>query len=119
MVKEVAFVAYYVRDMTRACRFYGEVIGLKRGAPFNDDWVEFEVGSATFALDTTGEALGIAPGTSSGVAFEVDDIQAMRQRLLDAGVDATEVHEFPPCFACFASDPDGNRFAIHQRKAQP
>jgi predicted enzyme related to lactoylglutathione lyase len=116
MVKELAFVAYYVRDMPRARRFYGDVLGLRPGEWFNDDWVEFDLGNATFALDGTGEELGIMPGTSSGAAFEVDDVAAMRRRLIDAGAEVTEAYEFPPCWTCFARDAEGNRFTIHQRK---
>ncbi len=117
MVKELSFVVYYVCDVMKARRFYGEVVGLRAGEWFNDDWIEFDLGNATFALDATGEELGITSGTSSGAAFEVDDIRAMRQRLLDAGVEATDVYEFPPCWTCFARDPEGNRFILHQRKA--
>ena len=65
MVKELAFVAYYVRDMARARRFYGETLGLRPGELCNDDWIEFDLGNATFALDGSGEALGIVPGSSS------------------------------------------------------
>jgi predicted enzyme related to lactoylglutathione lyase len=115
MVTDLAFVAYYVRDMTRARAFYGDVLGLRPGQWFNDDWIEFDLGNATFALDGTGEELGITPGTSSGAAFEVEDIAAMRLRLLDAGAEVTEIYEFPPCRACFARDTEGNRFTIHQR----
>jgi predicted enzyme related to lactoylglutathione lyase len=117
MVKELSFVAYYVRDVPRARQFYSETVGLRPGEWFNDEWIEFDLGNTTFALDGTGEALGIAPGTSSGAAFEVDDIHAMRLRLADGGANVTEVYEFPPCWACFATDPDGNRFTIHQRKS--
>ena len=116
MVKELAFVAYYVRDVPKARRFYGDVLGLRPGEWFNDDWIEFDLGNATFALDGTAEELGITPGTSMGAAFEVEDIQSMRGRLAEAGAEITEVYEFPPCWACFARDPEGNRFAIHQRK---
>jgi len=116
MVKELAFIAYYVRDVPRARRFYGEVLGLQPGEWFNDGWIEFDLGNATFALDATGEELGITPGTSSGAAFEVDDVDAMRARLLDAGTPVSEVYDFPPCRACFASDPEGNRFTVHQRR---
>lgn len=116
MVKELSFVAYFVRDVPRARAFYGEVLGLRPGECFNDEWIEFDLGNTAFALDGTGEELGIPAGSSSGAAFEVDDIAAMRQRLVDAGAQASEVYEFPPCFACFAKDPEGNRFTIHQRK---
>jgi len=116
MVTELAFMAYYVRDVAAARRFYAEVVGLRPGAWFNEGWIEFDLGNATFALDGTGEELGIAPGSSSGAAFEVDDVHAMRERLAAAGVAVSEVYEFPPCRACFARDPEGNRFTIHQRR---
>lgn len=116
MVRDLAFAAYYVRDVQAARRFYKDVLGLKPGEWFNDDWIEFDLGNTIFALDGTGEALGITPGTSTGVVFEVDDVDAMRQRLVDAGVQATEVRDMPSCRVSFASDPEGNRFAVHQRK---
>ncbi|HLI96283.1 MAG TPA: VOC family protein [Candidatus Baltobacteraceae bacterium] len=117
MINELAFVAYYVRDVPRARQFYGEVLGLRPGQWFNDLWIEFDLGNATFALDGTAEELGITPGTSMGAAFEVDDVESVRQRIIDAGAEVSEIHEFPPCWACFARDPEGNRFVIHKRKA--
>ncbi len=116
MVKELAFVAYSVRDAPRATEFYRGVVGLTPGALSNDEWVEFDLGNATFAIDGAGEGVGMLPGHSTGAAFEVDEINGMRQKLIDAGADITEVYEFPPCWMCFVKDPDGNRFAIHQRK---
>jgi len=116
MIKELSFIAYYVRDVAQARRFYGDLLGLRPGDWFNELWIEYDLGNATFALDGTGEELGIQPGTSSGAAFEVDDIDALRLRLIDAGTTVTEVFDFPPCRACFANDPEGNRFILHQRK---
>lgn len=116
MVHELAFVAYYVRNISQATAFYRDVVGLREGELCNDEWVEFEVGNATFALDSTGDALGIAPGSSSGAAFEVDDIGALQARLRDAGAEVSDIYEFAPCLAAFARDPEGNRFIVHQRK---
>lgn len=117
MVKDLAFVAYSVKDAPTAAKFYREVIGLEPGETFGDHWIEFNVGTATFGIGN-GEGLGLAPGSSSGAAFEVDDIAAMRERLLSAGVKATEIHSFPSgCAAVFAWDPDGNQFALHQKNA--
>jgi predicted enzyme related to lactoylglutathione lyase len=116
-IKELSFIAYYVRDVALARTFYGETLGLRPGQWFNDEWIEFDLGNATFALDGTGEHLGITPGTSSGAGFETDDVHSMRQRLADAGAWVTEVYEFPVCWTCFAKDPEGNRFALHQRKS--
>ncbi|HEX3368371.1 MAG TPA: VOC family protein [Candidatus Cybelea sp.] len=115
MVKEIAFIAYSVRDVPRARDFYRDVLGLQVGETFGDHWVEFNVGNATFGIGN-GEGLGFVPGASNGAAFEVDEIDALRSRLKSAGLEVSELHEFPGCTTCFASDPDGNRFALHQRK---
>jgi predicted enzyme related to lactoylglutathione lyase len=115
MVKDIAFFAYSVRDVPRALAFYRDTLGLTPGESFGDHWVEFDVGSTTFGIGN-GEALGFVPGSSTGAAFEVDDIHAMRERLKQSGMDVSELHEFPVCFSVFASDPEGNRFALHQRK---
>ena len=116
MVKDMAFFAYSVRDLARAKSFYGETLGLPTGDSFGEHWVEFNVGNTTFGVGN-GTSLGFEPGASTGAAFEVDDLEAMRERLKGAGVEVGEVLEFPACVTCFARDPDGNRFALHQRRA--
>ena len=115
MIKDVAFIAYAVRDMPAAVAFYRDVLGLQLGDPFNDEFVEFNVGSTAFALDASPPP-GCEPGRCSGLNFEVDDIAAAHHRLLEHGVKTTPVHEFPSCSICFAEDPDGNSFALHQRR---
>jgi predicted enzyme related to lactoylglutathione lyase len=115
MVKDVAFVAYSVRDVPRAVAFYRDVVGLEPGESFGDHWVEFDIGPTAFGIGN-GEPLGFMPGSSTGAAFEVDDIAAMRDRLLQHGTKVTELYDFPNCQSCFVTDPEGNRFALHQRK---
>jgi predicted enzyme related to lactoylglutathione lyase len=117
MVKDLAFVTYPVADVARAVAFYRDVVGLSPGDSFGDRWVEFNVGPTAFAL-TRGEAVGLKAGTQFSVALEVDDINAMHRRLKDKGVEVSDVFESPSCFGCFVTDPDGNRFGLHQRKAQ-
>ncbi len=116
MVKDMAFVAYSVRDVPKAREFYRDVVGLTPGDSFGDHWVEFDVGGTTFGIGN-GEPLGIAPGSSFAATFEVDDVAAERERYVAAGVPVTEIHEFPVCFSAFVTDPEGNKFGIHQRKA--
>lgn len=116
MVKDLAFVAYSVKDVPAAAAFYRDVIGLQPGEAFGEHWVEFNLGSTAFGIGN-GESLGMAPGSSSGASFEVDDIAGMRENLLAHDVKVTELYEFPNCSACFAWDPEGNHFALHQRKA--
>jgi catechol 2,3-dioxygenase-like lactoylglutathione lyase family enzyme len=116
MVKDMAFVAYSVRDVPRAVAFYRDVLGLQPGESFGDRWVEFSVGATTFGVGN-GESLGFVPGTSTGAAFEVDDIAALRDRLIAHDAPASELYEFPNCSAVFVTDPEGNRFSLHQRKS--
>lgn len=115
MVKDLAFVAYSVKDVPRAIEFYRDVVGLEPSDMFSDHWAEFNIGSTTFGIGN-GEPLGFIPGQSTGASFEVDDIAGMRQNLLDHGASVTDVHEFPSCSACFVTDPEGNKFALHMRK---
>ena len=115
MVKDMAFVAYSVRDVPRAIAFYRDTVGLRPGASFGDHWAEFDVGSATFGIGD-GTPLGIQPGSSFAATFEVDDVRAEQQRLKSAGVPVTDINESPVCWSCFVTDPEGNRFGLHQRK---
>jgi len=115
-VKDVAFLAYSVRDVPAAERFYRDVLGLTPAERFGDHWIEFSVGSTTFGIGN-GEALGYEPGKSSGLSLEVDDIEGMRRRLVESGIEVSEIKQFPNCSACFAKDPEGNAFALHHRSA--
>jgi predicted enzyme related to lactoylglutathione lyase len=111
---KLAFVAYAVSDIRRARSFYGDVLGLTPGESFGENFVEFDLGNATFALDS--DPPGIEPGTCSGVSFEVDDVLAERAGLAERGVEITDVMESPVCWFAFARDSEGNSFQIHQRK---
>jgi catechol 2,3-dioxygenase-like lactoylglutathione lyase family enzyme len=111
----MAFIAYSVRDVPRATAFYRDTMGLKPGMAIGEHWVEFEVGGTTFGIGN-GEPLGIIPGTSFAATFEVDDVAKERERLRGLGVPVTDVNDFPNCYSAFVTDPEGNRFGIHQMK---
>ncbi|HEV3155373.1 MAG TPA: VOC family protein [Candidatus Baltobacteraceae bacterium] len=112
----MAFIAYSVRDVPAAQAFYRDVVGLQPGESFGEHWVEFNVGSTAFGIGN-GEMLGFTPGKSTGASFEVDDIAGMRDRLVQKGVKVSDLHDFPNCSACFVTDPEGNVFALHQKRA--
>ena len=117
MIQKMAFVAYSVRDLPAAKTFYRDTMGLTPGDLFGDHWAEFDVDGVTFGIGN-GEPLGITPGTSFSATFEVDDVAKERQRLLELNVPVTEIHDSPVCFSAFVTDPEGNKFGIHQRKTQ-
>jgi predicted enzyme related to lactoylglutathione lyase len=116
MVKDIAFVAYSVVDVPAAIRFYRDIVGLEPGEAFGDHWAEFNIGSTAFGVGN-GTPLGFIPGNSTGASFEVDNIAEMRERFIAHDVKVTELHDFPNCQAVFVTDPEGNRFALHQRKS--
>ena len=116
MIKDLAFCAYSVEDVPKAIAFYRDLLGLEPGDIFSEHWAEFNVGSTAFGIGN-GTPLGFIPGKSNGVSFEVDDIAAMRQKLLDHGTKVSDLHDFPNCQACFVTDPEGNVFGMHQHKA--
>ena len=101
--------------MPRATAFYRDVLGLEQGEWFNENFIEFNIGSSAFAIDGDPPP-GAEPGKCSGVNFEVDDVVAMREHLLRHNGTVTDVYDFPPCSMCFAKDPDGNSFGLHQKK---
>jgi len=120
MIKSFAFVAYSVADVPRALAFYRDVVGLKPDEEVlkktEGHWAEFDVGEGTFGIGN-GSDLGIAPGSQASAAFETDDVKAVREQLLAQNVKVSELMDSPMCTTCFVTDPDGNRFALHQRKA--
>ncbi|MBD5654599.1 MAG: hypothetical protein IAI50_05395, partial [Candidatus Eremiobacteraeota bacterium] len=83
MIKEISFIAYSVRDVPAALAFYRDTIGLTPTEPISEHWVEFDVKGTTFGIGN-GEPLGIPPGSSFSTTFEVDDVAAERQRLIDS-----------------------------------
>jgi hypothetical protein len=54
------------------------------------------------------------PGSVEGLQIVIPDADAARAELLDRGVDATDVQEFPWGRFVFFSDPDGNGWALQE-----
>ena len=124
-VVDIAFTGYSVSDMKRAKAFYEGLLGLKRTRGFGqldgeDQWVEYNLGSACLAL-IAGGGEGWPPGsTGVAAALEVDDFPAFVARLRAGGVKFVfEPYESPVCWMLVVNDPDGNRVVVHQRKAGP
>jgi predicted enzyme related to lactoylglutathione lyase len=118
MSTHVAFVAYPVGDLLASRRFYDAVLQAE-GASMSDDWIEYTLGDATFAI-TRADADHPAPVSGALVAFEVSDLSAEVARLRDHSVTFRgDVVETAVCRFIIAIDPDGSEFLIHQRKRVP
>jgi len=119
-ISEVAFVGYPVTDMTRAKDFYERILGLKVGEIDHEVptmpgkyWVEYEVGSQTFAISNAWEPSG---QSGPSIAFEVEDFEEAMNQFKQQDVKiVTECIETPVCRIGLIEDPDGNTITIHKR----
>ncbi len=115
----VDFVAVPTQDRDRAERFYGEVLGLERNPNSNERWLEFETANVTLAL-VQPETIGIpfAPLPFGAIAIRVDDVEAAKSRLEEAGVEFKgEIWDSGVCNGAAFRDPDGNGLMLHRRYA--
>jgi predicted enzyme related to lactoylglutathione lyase len=86
MIREIAFTGSSVTDMKRARAFYEDVLGLKPSEEMaGGKWIEYEVGSGTFAITNIDPKTPSGLGTS--IAFEVDDIDATVRELKRNGAE--------------------------------
>jgi len=112
-----------VSDVDRAKAFYVDQVGFNAD---HDHRVSDELrfvqltppGSACSIALTTG-AHQMQAGSIEGLQMVVDDADAARAELLERGVDASEVQEFPWGRFVFFKDPDGNGWAVQQIVPQP
>jgi predicted enzyme related to lactoylglutathione lyase len=107
-----------VSDVDRAKAFYVEQAGF---IAEHDHRVSEELrfvqltppGSACSISLTTG-AHSMEPGSVEGLQLVVEDADAARAELLERGVEASEVQEFPWGRFVFFADPDGNGWAVQE-----
>jgi catechol 2,3-dioxygenase-like lactoylglutathione lyase family enzyme len=107
-----------VTDVDRAKEFYVEKLG------FNADHDQRVNENLRFVqLTPPGSACSIAfgegiaedePGSMRNVQVVIDDADATRAALIEAGVDASEVDEQAWGRFVTFSDPDGNRWTLQQ-----
>jgi catechol 2,3-dioxygenase-like lactoylglutathione lyase family enzyme len=114
-----------VSDVDAAKAFYTEQVGFHldhdaRPSPSMRVVQMTPPGSACSVVIGTGLPLG-APGSVKGVQLVVEDLDAVRQALVERGVGVTPVQQLGPEGApgsrfAFFDDPDGNTWAIQEYK---
>ncbi len=120
---KLELVAVPVSDVDRAKAFYAEQVGfvVDHDHQVNDDLRFVQLtprGSACSIAIGTG-LLDAAPGSVKGVQMVVADVHAARAELVDRGVDASEVQDFPWGSFVFFEDPDGNSWAVQELPPRP
>ncbi len=118
-VTGVDFIILPTQDIDKALDFYGNVLGLERGKQWGEMPAhEFETGSLTIAVvDPTCIGQQFARH-SFPVALQVDDVEAMRANLIEAGVTfGADTIDSGVCHMAIFHDPDGNTLMLHKRYA--
>ena len=114
-IERVDFVSVPTRDVARARRFYGQVLGLPPSDITPD---EFETPNVTLGLwQPEAEGIPFTPNTA-GIALRVESVEAARAELEAHGVEFLgETVDTGVCHMGFFRDPDGNVLILHRRYA--
>ncbi|HEU4868968.1 MAG TPA: VOC family protein [Actinomycetota bacterium] len=120
---KLELVAIPVTDVDRAIAFYSGQVGFNLDQDHTvNDQVRF------VQLTPPGSACSIAvgkgvtdaePGSVKGMQIVVADAAAAREHLVQNGVEASELQEFPWGKFVFFSDPDGNAWAVQELPPRP
>jgi catechol 2,3-dioxygenase-like lactoylglutathione lyase family enzyme len=113
---KLELVAVPVSNVDAAKAFYVDKVG------FNEDHDHRVSDELRFVqLTPPGSACSIAigtgiteaaPGAAQGLQLVVDDAAAARRELVERGVDASDVQNYPWGDFVFFRDPDGNGWAV-------
>jgi catechol 2,3-dioxygenase-like lactoylglutathione lyase family enzyme len=113
---EVVFLG--VSDVDRAKSFYVDQVGfhadhdqtVREGLRF----VQLTPPGSACSIALTTGAHEMRPGSVAGLQLVVEDADTARAELLERGVEAGEVQEFPWGRFVFFADPDGNGWAVQE-----
>ncbi|HKO39346.1 MAG TPA: VOC family protein [Solirubrobacterales bacterium] len=107
-----------VSDVDRAKAFYVEQVGFiaEHDHRVSEElrFVQLTPPGSACSISLTTNAHSMEPGSIEGLQLVVDDADAARAELLERGVEASEVQDFPWGRFVFFADPDGNRWAVQQ-----
>jgi catechol 2,3-dioxygenase-like lactoylglutathione lyase family enzyme len=107
-----------VSDVDRAKAFYVDQVGfnLDHDHKVSDDlrFVQLTPPGSACSISIGTGLTEAQPGSVHGLQVVVSDADAARRQLLDRGVDASDVQDYPWGRFVFFSDPDGNGWAVQQ-----
>jgi catechol 2,3-dioxygenase-like lactoylglutathione lyase family enzyme len=115
---KIELVMIPVSDVDRAKEFYVEKLGFNAD---HDHVVNEEI--RFVQLTPPGSACSIAigtgitdakPGSVEGMQVVIEDADAEHAKLVERGVEVSEVHDLGWGRFIFFADPDGNRWALQQ-----
>ena len=121
-VKSIAWNGYPSKDVASLLKFYRDVVGLHvdRAYPSVEEaqLVEFAIGNDHWFTLLPETMVGRSAGSGSGVFFEVDDIDAMLERVRPHAKQADEkAADYSNCRVASFEDPEGNKVGLHEFKS--
>lgn len=103
-----ANVTLMVSDMKRSIHFYKEVLGLKQGTSFGEEWVEMEAPNLKIGLHPTSEKLNTKLiKISMSIGLRVDDLDEAMELLKRRGVTFGPLFQDQGSRIAPLADPDG------------
>jgi catechol 2,3-dioxygenase-like lactoylglutathione lyase family enzyme len=122
MIRRIAHVCILSRDLDAAERFYCGALGMRKGFEFRKagELVGFylDAGGGCHIEVFRGEGQPDAPSPIRHFCLETDDLDAVKRRLAEHGVESTE--KTLPCdhsWQIWCKDPDGISIEFHQYTA--
>jgi predicted enzyme related to lactoylglutathione lyase len=107
-----------VSDVDRAKAFYADRIGFiaEHDHQVNEElrFVQLTPPGSACSIALTAGAHQMQPGSVTGLQLVVENADVARAELLERGVEASEVQEFPWGRFVFFADPDGNGWAVQE-----
>ncbi len=107
-----------VSDLDRAKAFYVDRVGFlaEHDHQVSEElrFVQLTPPGSACSIALTSGAHQMQPGSVAGLQLVVEDADAARAELLERGVEASEVQEFPWGRFVFFADPDGNGWAVQE-----
>lgn len=112
-------VNLYVQDIERAREFYTDILGLveNQERSFPPTFILLDAGGCTLTLQDS-SAPGAAFGKSDSVelGFAVENVEAIRERLIQRGIQVSDVQQMGWGGGFDAIDPDGHRLTIYRMR---
>ena len=112
-LKNINHITYNVKDKDAALKWYEDILGLKQIPKMVDAdhlyWLQLPSGAMVHIIENAD-----APSAPSHhTAFEVDDIEASREYLVQKGIETTDIQtRNDGQRAFYLNDLDGNRIEI-------
>ena len=120
---KLELVAIPVSDVDRAKAFYADQAGfvVDHDHRVSDDlrFVQLTPPGSACSIAIGNGVTDAAPGSVKGMQMVVGDVHAARADLVERGVEASEVQDFPWGSFTFFQDPDGNSWAVQELPPRP